>query len=291
MRTIGIRSPSWARIEFAGDGRRLEGLGDPRVPARGAPGLGRRPDAGRAGRRCVPMERIHPDGFFERVFPDRAEPLPVPASRSRTTRGIRWEFVDPYQFGPGPDRLRPPPAGRGDPLPQLTSGWVPTSATHEGFRGVHFAVWAPNAQRVERGRQLQPLGRPPAPDAEPRRDRHLGALHPRPRARARSTSSRSRAGTTATSSRSPTPTASPPSSGPRPPRSSGTSPSSTGTTRTGWPTRAERQGLDAPIADLRGPPRLLEAEGRGREPLPQLPRAGRRPGRPPRSTPTSPTSS
>ena len=36
---------------------------------------------------------------------------------------------------------------------------------HEGFRGVHFAVWAPNAHAGQRGRQLQPLGRPPAPDA------------------------------------------------------------------------------------------------------------------------------
>ena len=47
----------------------------------------------------------------------------------------------------GPDRFRPAPAGRGDPLPQLRAAGCPPP-DHEGVPGVHFAVWAPNAQRV-----------------------------------------------------------------------------------------------------------------------------------------------
>ena len=51
--------------------------------------------------------------------------------------------------------------------------------THEGVDGVHFAVWAPNAQRVSRGRRLQRLGRPPPPDAQARRQRRVGDLRAR----------------------------------------------------------------------------------------------------------------
>src|SRR5258708_19060751 len=47
----------------------------------------------------LPLERIHNDGFFERVFPDRAEAFPYRlAVEDYEDHG--WEFVDPYQFGP-----------------------------------------------------------------------------------------------------------------------------------------------------------------------------------------------
>ncbi len=115
------------------------------------------------------------------------------AWRSRTTRGIAGSSSTPTS------------SARSSPISTCTcSAKGRTTATtrssgahlrtHEGVRGVHFAVWAPNAHARQRGRQLQPLGRPPPPDAELRTDRHLGDLHPRPVARARSTSSRSRAG-------------------------------------------------------------------------------------------------
>ncbi len=55
--------------------------------------------------------------------------------------------------------------------------------TIDGVRGVRFAVWAPNARRVSRGRRVQPLGRPPPPDAAAPGAGRLGAVRPRPRRR------------------------------------------------------------------------------------------------------------
>ena len=265
----------------AGRGTGSKDWVDPRVPARGAQGLGRRPDAGRAGQARRRWSRSTPTGFFEAVFPDRAEPVPVPA-HGREPRGACLGVRRPLQFGPGPHRLRPPPAGRGDALPQLRAAGRPpprptrgsgASTSPSGPRTPSASAWSATsttgtAAATRCGTAARPAsGRSSSPTS----------------ARARSTSSRSRAGTTATSSRSPTPTASPPSSGPRPPRSSGTSPSSPGTTRTGWRSRAERQALDSPIAiyevHLGSWKRKAEEGNR----LPQLPRAGRRAGRAPRA--------
>ena len=61
--------------------------------------------------------------------------------------------------------------------------------------GVHFAVWAPNADPRQRRRRLQPLGRSRPPDALARRERRLGDLPPRRARSAIGTSSRSRRAT------------------------------------------------------------------------------------------------
>src|SRR5947208_196859 len=47
----------------------------------------------------LPMDRLHPDGFFERVFPDRADRFPYRLA-VEDHENHRWQFVDPYQFGP-----------------------------------------------------------------------------------------------------------------------------------------------------------------------------------------------
>ena len=236
------------------------------------------------------MERIHPDGLFEAVFPDRP---------SRSPYRLAVENHEGHCLGvrrPLPVRARSSPTSTSTCWARgrttgTTSGSAPTSGRTRGSAGVHFAVWAPNAQRVSVVGNFNHWDGRRHPMRNRGADGHLGDLHPRPlpgrglQVRDQEPAPR------LPRRRSPTPTASPPSCGPRPRRSSGTSPSSTGTTRNGWQSRAAGRALDAPIVDLRGPPRLVEAEGRGGEPLPQLPRAGRRPGRAPRATRTSPTSS
>src|SRR5438067_2017723 len=53
---------------------------------------------GEPGRR-VPMERLHPDGFFDCVFTE-----PIKRFKYRLAvvnhEGHSWQFVDTYQFGP-----------------------------------------------------------------------------------------------------------------------------------------------------------------------------------------------
>ena len=95
----------------------------------------------------VPMKKIHPDGFFARVF-RRSQSRPfLTGSRSRTTRdipGILSILTSSARCSPT-STCTSWPKGR---TIAITSGLVPTSQVHRGFRGVHFAVWAPNAQRV-----------------------------------------------------------------------------------------------------------------------------------------------
>jgi 1,4-alpha-glucan branching enzyme len=93
-----------------------------------------------------PMERAHPDGLFELVVPGRAAQFPYRLA-IENHEGHSWEFVDAYQFGPVLTDFD---------LHLLSEGTHYKSyerlgahlREHEGFRGVHFAVWAPNALRV-----------------------------------------------------------------------------------------------------------------------------------------------
>jgi len=94
----------------------------------------------------VPMERIHPDGFFERVFSDRSDRLAYRLA-VEDYEGHGWEFVDPYQFGPVLSDYDLHLLGEGTHLKSYERLGAHLRA-HEGFRGVHFALWAPNAQRV-----------------------------------------------------------------------------------------------------------------------------------------------
>ncbi|HEV3163108.1 MAG TPA: 1,4-alpha-glucan branching protein GlgB [Isosphaeraceae bacterium] len=94
----------------------------------------------------LPMERVHPDGFFERVFPDRAKPFPYRLA-VEDYEGHFWDFVDAYQFGPVLTDFDLHLLGEGTHY-QTYERLGAHLKTHEGFRGVHFAVWAPNAMRV-----------------------------------------------------------------------------------------------------------------------------------------------
>ncbi|WP_374374753.1 1,4-alpha-glucan branching protein GlgB [Tabrizicola sp.] len=61
--------------------------------------------------------------------------------------GTTWEFDDPYRFGPVLGELDEYLLGEGSHrrLWQVLGAHV---ISHEGVDGVHFAVWAPNAERV-----------------------------------------------------------------------------------------------------------------------------------------------
>jgi len=100
------------------------------------------------GDRAMPMERRHRDGLFE-LFIDADGRSPrdlfyrLRVHEGATTR----EFIDPYRFG----------QVLGDfDLHLLSEGthyraWEKLGSrrlTVDGLTGVHFAVWAPNAQRV-----------------------------------------------------------------------------------------------------------------------------------------------
>ena len=94
----------------------------------------------------VPMERLHPDGLFQAVFSDRAEPF-MYRLKIENHEGHQWEIVDPYQFGPVLTDFDLHLLGEGTHLRNYERLGAHLR-THEGFRGVHYAVWAPNAERV-----------------------------------------------------------------------------------------------------------------------------------------------
>jgi 1,4-alpha-glucan branching enzyme len=100
---------------------------------------------GEPGRR-IPMERIHAEGFFSLAFPDRSQPFPYRIA-VENAEGHGWDFVDPYAFGPVLTDFDLHLLGEGTHYKNYEKIGAHVMS-REGFRGVHFAVWAPNAQRV-----------------------------------------------------------------------------------------------------------------------------------------------
>ena len=93
---------------------------------------------------AVPLEpRPGAEGFFEGPVPDGAIRYRLRAGNA----GGSWELDNPYAFGPvlGPldDHLFVEGTHQ-----QLYRQLGAHARDHEGVPGVHFAVWAPNAQRV-----------------------------------------------------------------------------------------------------------------------------------------------
>jgi 1,4-alpha-glucan branching enzyme len=97
-------------------------------------------------RRAVPLQAIHPEGFFEAVFPGQTQVFPY-RLRAEGGAGHTWEFDDPYRF---------PHVLTDFDLHLLGEGthyrnWEKLGAhivELEGVAGVVFAVWAPTARRV-----------------------------------------------------------------------------------------------------------------------------------------------
>ena len=100
--------------------------------------------AGEPGVR-VPMDRVHLDGFFDKTFPSKsAFPYRLAVEDHE---GQAWDFVDAYQFSPVLTDFDLHLLGEGTHYKNYEKLGAHL-ITHEGFRGVHFALWAPNAERV-----------------------------------------------------------------------------------------------------------------------------------------------
>ncbi len=75
--------------------------------------------------------------------PGRAKSYRLRAANADAT----WQFEDPYRFGPVLGEIDEYLLGEGTHR-RIWQALGAHAMTHEGVEGVHFAVWAPNAQRV-----------------------------------------------------------------------------------------------------------------------------------------------
>ncbi len=89
---------------------------------------------------CVPV----PDapGLFQAILPKMA-----PYRLRAQGHGTEWEFEDPFRIGPVLGELDEYLLGEGTHR-RLWQVLGAHPITHEDVEGVHFAVWAPNADRV-----------------------------------------------------------------------------------------------------------------------------------------------
>jgi 1,4-alpha-glucan branching enzyme len=88
------------------------------------------------------LQRVHDEGFFEGPIVGR------PAYRLAAQRGeASWTLLDPYAFGPVLGPMDDWLIGEGTHA-RLYERLGAHCLEHEGVRGTHFAVWAPNARRV-----------------------------------------------------------------------------------------------------------------------------------------------
>jgi 1,4-alpha-glucan branching enzyme len=94
----------------------------------------------------VPMEKLHADGFFEHLWPHRRNRFSYRLA-VQDHDGHGWEFVDAYQFGPVLTDFDLHLMAEGTHYKNYERLGAHLR-THEDIRGVLFAVWAPNAQRV-----------------------------------------------------------------------------------------------------------------------------------------------
>jgi 1,4-alpha-glucan branching enzyme len=97
-----------------------------------------------AGQAVGDLECRHKEGVFEgEVRIKDRQKLRYEASNA----GGNWSVIDPYLFGPVLGPMDDYYAAQGTHL-RLYDKLGAHLIHHEGFDGVHFAVWAPNARRV-----------------------------------------------------------------------------------------------------------------------------------------------
>ncbi len=94
----------------------------------------------------VAMDKVHGSGFYVAVIPDRASRFPY-RLRVENFEGHSWEFVDPYSLGPVLTDFDLHLLGEGTHFRNYERLRAHLRV-HQGISGVHFAVWAPNAERV-----------------------------------------------------------------------------------------------------------------------------------------------
>jgi len=91
----------------------------------------------------TPMTAVpHADGLFCTVL-DKAQAYQLSATRGAES----WTFEDPYRFDPVLTDHDLYFLGEGS-MKRVWNALGAKVMTHQGVRGTHFAVWAPNAQRV-----------------------------------------------------------------------------------------------------------------------------------------------
>ena len=97
------------------------------------------------GEQETPMELLHPVGLFEAVFPDTASFL----YQLKIDWGKAGQKVieDPYRLGPVLTEFDLYLFNEGNHH-RLYNKLGAHLMQHEGLTGVHFAVWAPSAERV-----------------------------------------------------------------------------------------------------------------------------------------------
>ena len=96
------------------------------------------------GKALGTLERRHEAGFFE----GKLKAVKRQTVRYRATRGSdRWALIDAYVLGPVLGPLDDYYIAEGSHL-RLYDKMGAHPMRHEGADGVHFAVWAPNAERV-----------------------------------------------------------------------------------------------------------------------------------------------
>ena len=126
----------------------------------------------------IPMIRVHPAGFFEAVIPDRSQ-LFAYRLIVADSAGAEFELEDPYRFPPLLTPFDLHLFGEGT----LTYAYEKLGAhfrTVDGVRGVNFAVWAPNAERVSVIGTFNGWDNRAHPMHRTARRRRLGTLHPQP---------------------------------------------------------------------------------------------------------------
>jgi 1,4-alpha-glucan branching enzyme len=94
----------------------------------------------------LPFQHLHPDGFFEVVIPGVTEIFPY-RLRVKNADGHEWELEDPYRFLPVLSDFDLHLLGEGTHYKTYEKLGAHVAEV-QGTRGVVFAVWAPNAQRV-----------------------------------------------------------------------------------------------------------------------------------------------
>jgi 1,4-alpha-glucan branching enzyme len=146
-------SAAVAAIAGAYHGAPFDTLGIHSVTVEGKPALAVRawqPQAQavaiQRGEALIPMERIHPEGFFEAVFPGETEFFRYQLAITLPD-GATYVVEDPYRFPPVLTDFDLHLFAEGTHS-QLYDKLGAHPVTHEGVRGVVFAVWAPSALRV-----------------------------------------------------------------------------------------------------------------------------------------------
>ena len=112
-----------------------------------------RPDAGEVtlvdaadSTRRFPLTRVHPDGYFEAVLRGAEQPFDY-LLEMKSPAGVTWQEKDVYSFGPVLGEMDIYLFSEGTHY-EVYKKLGAHIIGHGGVRGTHFAVWAPNAQRV-----------------------------------------------------------------------------------------------------------------------------------------------